>query len=88
MLIFKAAIVALNYSCLFNVYHKNFITYLLAEFLSYFFNVCDIRYTETKVSPGRIRTWNLSFTVYNSNWEVLGSNPSEGNIIFLCPKIC
>ena len=23
-----------------------------------------------------------------SNWEALGSNPSERNIIFSCPKIC
>ena len=40
------------------------------------------------VTLGGIRTRDLSFTTLNSNREVTGLNPSEGNSIFSCPKIC
>ena len=40
------------------------------------------------IAPGGIRTRDLSITTYNSNREVQGSNPIEGDTIFSCPKIC
>ena len=46
---------------------------------------------EKNEKNGRLR-WDSNqgpFINYiNSNWEVLGSNPSEGNIIFSFPKFC
>ena len=38
------------------------------------------------VAPGGIRTRDFSFTTYNSNREVQGSNPSEATVFFHVQK--